>query len=82
MEARDYTKQDFFDDMRDLTAVDGGYTDWSECSECSVTCGGGTQVLKRTCTNPPPSNGGKDCSDLGPAERVMFCNEQKCCKYF
>ena len=62
------------------TAVDGGYTDWSE-SKCSVTCGGGVRTLTRTCTNPPPSNGGKDCSELGPAEKTVPCNEQKCRKY-
>ena len=62
------------------TAVDGGYTDWSE-SKCSVTCGGGVRTLTRTCTNPSPSNGGKDCSELGPAEKTVPCNEQKCRKY-
>ena len=65
-----------------LTAVDGGYTDWSECSECSVTCGGGTQTFTRTCTNPPPSNGGRDCSGLGPAVDIVRCNEHDCRKYF
>ncbi len=64
-----------------LPAIDGGYTEWS-ASECSVTCGGGTQTLTRTCTNPPPSNGGKDCSELGPAEKTQECNTQKCRKYF
>ncbi|XP_078354722.1 uncharacterized protein LOC144639299 isoform X2 [Oculina patagonica] len=58
-------------------AIDGGYTDWS-ASECSVTCGGGTKTLKRTCTNPQPSNGGKDCSELGPAEKKVPCNEEEC----
>jgi len=45
-----------------------------------VTCGGGTKSLTRTCTNPPPSNGGKNCSDLGPAEEMASCNEQGCRK--
>ena len=60
--------------------MDGGYTDWSE-SKCSVTCGGGVKTLTRTCTNPLPSNGGKDCSLLGPPEKTVPCNEQKCCKF-
>ncbi|CAH3021140.1 unnamed protein product, partial [Porites evermanni] len=55
-------------------AIDGGYTDWS-ASDCSVTCGGGTQTLTRTCTNPPPSNGGKNCSGLGPAQKARQFNE-------
>ncbi|XP_078352817.1 coadhesin-like [Oculina patagonica] len=58
--------------------TDGGYSNWSECSECSVTCGGGTQTLTRICTNPPPSDGGKDCSELGPAEQTVPCNEEEC----
>ena len=45
-----------------------------------MTCGGGTKSLTRTCTNPPPSNGGKNCSDLGPAEEMASCNEQGCRK--
>ena len=61
-------------------AIDGGYTEFSE-SECSVTCGGGTKNLTRTCTNPPPSNGGKDCSELGPAEKTVRCNEAICREY-
>ena len=64
-----------------IKAVDGGYTDWSE-SKCSVTCGGGVKTLTRSCTNPPASNGGKDCSQLGPAKKTVPCNEQKCCKFF
>ena len=37
-------------------------------------------TLTRTCTNPPPYNGGKDCSELGPAEKTLACNEQECRK--
>ena len=65
-----------------LTAIDGGYSDWSECSGCTLSCGGGTQTLVRTCTNPPPSDGGKNCSELGPAYKLVSCNEQECRKYF
>ena len=60
-----------------VLAIDGDYTDWS-ASDCSVTCGGGIQTLTRTCTNPPPSNGGKNCSRLGPASMTKECNTQKC----
>ena len=60
--------------------MNGGYTNWTT-SECSVTCGGGVQALTRTCTNPPPSNGGKNCSELGQAMKNVSCNEQKCGKF-
>ncbi|XP_078360599.1 uncharacterized protein LOC144644910 [Oculina patagonica] len=63
---------------RCLTPIDGKYTDWSPASECSATCGAGIQTLKRTCTNPPPSNGGRNCTRLGPAVKTISCNEQKC----
>ena len=46
--------------------VNGGYSDWKPYGVCSKSCGGGVQTRKRTCTNPPPSNGGEDCSKLGP----------------
>jgi hypothetical protein len=53
--------------------VNGGYSQWSNCS---ATCGGGTQT--RTCTNPTPANGGADCSTLGPSSQA--CNTQACPK--
>ena len=60
-------------------AIDGNYTKWTE-SECSVTCGGGIKTFTRTCTNPLPSNDGKNCSELGPAEKTEECNTQECRK--
>ena len=62
-----------------FTAVNGGYTNWT-ISKCSVTCGGGVKTFTRTCTNPPPANGGKNCSELGPANKTASCNEQGCRK--
>ena len=61
-------------------AVDGGYSVWKPTSNCTVTCGGGTRTLSRTCTNPPPSNRGRDCNGLGPAQKTVPCNEQECRK--
>ena len=60
-------------------AVDGNYADWT-ISKCSVACGGGVKTFTRTCTNPPPSNGGKNCNDLGPADKNETCNKQECRK--
>ncbi|XP_073254914.1 vitrin-like [Porites lutea] len=60
-----------------LCPVNGGYTNWT-ISECSVSCGGGVKILTRSCTNPPPANGGKNCNELGPANMTASCNEQEC----
>lgn len=51
------------------TPIDGGWSDWSSCDK---DCGGGKQT--RTCTNPSPANGGRNCE--GPSEQE--CNTQAC----
>lgn len=65
-------------------AVDGGYSDWSEFSECSATCGEGLTIRKRSCNNPEPKNGGKNCNDLGADTDTKSCNSFPCreCVYF
>jgi len=55
--------------------VDGGWSTWSY-GGCSKTCGGGTQRGTRSCNNPPPSNGGKNCVGSGVTHRQ--CNTQPC----
>ena len=54
--------------------IDGKYTKWSSW-KCSVTCGRGVETRTRTCTNPPPSNGGKDCKEIGPAKETRACKK-------
>ena len=58
--------------------VNGGYSDFGAWSECSASCGEGTQTRSRTCTNPAPSNGGADCSGLGNADESQSCNLVEC----
>ena len=62
--------------------MDGGYTEWSDWRECSVTCGGGVMTRSRTCSNPSPKDGGKNCDGLGPAEEKEGCNGEECGKLF
>ncbi|XP_078352100.1 thrombospondin-2-like [Oculina patagonica] len=57
-------------------AVDGGWSDFGEWGECSVTCGGGIKERTRTCTNPPPAHGGKDC--VGNNKEEQECNTDPC----
>ncbi|CAH8660274.1 unnamed protein product [Heterobilharzia americana] len=57
--------------------VAGSWSPWSPWSECSSTCGvGGTQNRRRTCDNPPPSNGGRSCP--GQELMVRACNRGPC----
>ena len=55
--------------MTEDSIVDGG---WSIFSSCSVACGGGTKT--KTCSNPVPANGGKDCT----GDNTNTCNTQDC----
>ena len=58
------------------TIVDGGWSDWDDWQPCSVTCGIGTRIRQRTCNNPTPSNGGKDCDGLPSDEQP--CQNSPC----
>jgi len=58
--------------------VKGGFTQWSEFSACSKTCGKGQRTRTRSCTNPPPSGGGKDCK--GAKTQKEKCILGKCPK--
>ncbi|XP_060608164.1 thrombospondin type-1 domain-containing protein 7B-like [Ruditapes philippinarum] len=52
--------------------VDGSWSLWSQWSSCDVTCGIGSILRRRSCTNPSPKNGGLDCPGNG--------TEMKACK--
>ena len=60
--------------------VNGGYTEWTNWGDCSRTCGTGTYVRTRSCTNPSPSNGGQTCiqQGLGALSENANCNTQAC----
>ncbi|XP_063690486.1 uncharacterized protein LOC134823063 [Bolinopsis microptera] len=56
--------------------VDGGWSDYGEWSECSVTCGGGSQSRTRTCTEPASAHGGTEC--VGENTETQPCNTESC----
>ena len=56
--------------------VDGGWSRWGAWSQCTRTCGGGRQSRMRSCTNPPPSAGGRDCP--GSRAQSRICNRNGC----
>jgi len=60
-------------------AVDGVWATWGHWSKCfseNFVCGAGVQSRERTCNNPEPSNGGKDCEGGFVEKRV--CRNQDC----
>lgn len=57
--------------------IRGRWSNWSGFSNCTRPCGGGVQHRSRTCTNPPPKNGGRNC--IGPTVgHWKVCNPQPC----
>ncbi|PAA59987.1 hypothetical protein BOX15_Mlig017207g2 [Macrostomum lignano] len=56
--------------------IDGGFSDWSQWSNCSVSCGSGIRLRQRRCDNPAPANGGRFCS--GPGQETLRCLSRFC----
>ncbi|KAK3089127.1 hypothetical protein FSP39_001055 [Pinctada imbricata] len=55
-------------------AIDGQWEEWSNWTECSQSCGRGTQVRTRQCDGP--YFGGEDCK--GEATESKLCNPSNC----
>lgn len=56
--------------------VDGGWSDWTQWGDCSVTCGGGEKYRYRNCTNPKPQFGGDNCT--GHTMEMHECGDTPC----
>ena len=56
--------------------VDGGFSKWAAYGACDKTCGPGVKRRTRTCTNPPPAHGGKNC--VGAVDEIQVCNDKPC----
>ncbi|CAH1778238.1 unnamed protein product [Owenia fusiformis] len=58
----------------DPCPVDGMFSDWSDYTICTVSCGGGTQTRSRDCI--APQHGGKPCN--GPTTESQVCGVDPC----
>ena len=56
--------------------VDGGWSMWGNWSSCSSTCGVATKTRTRTCSHPPPQNGGAQCP--GNQTQMHACFDRAC----
>eukprot|EP00795_Rhopilema_esculentum_P006001 gene6001-11369_t len=56
--------------------IDGQWSQWSNWTACSRTCGIGVTKRRRLCDDPLPSNGGKQCA--GESKEYKTCNVKKC----
>ena len=59
-----------------LVSVDGGWSEWTVWTDCSVTCGTGSQSRSRTCNNPVPVSNGLDCD--GELTDTQVCTAFPC----
>lgn len=62
--------------IAEMFSVSGAWSCWSSWSHCSSSCGGGHYQRTRTCSSPPPANGGDICIGLHTEEAL--CNTHVC----
>ncbi|XP_063442658.1 hemicentin-1-like [Mytilus trossulus] len=57
----------------------GSWSCWEDDGYCSTSCGNGTQIRRRRCDNPAPTNDGNEC----PGDNVtsVHCNIKECRVY-
>uniref|UniRef100_A0A7M5X5Y5 Hemicentin-1 n=1 Tax=Clytia hemisphaerica TaxID=252671 RepID=A0A7M5X5Y5_9CNID len=58
--------------------VHGKWSEWGSWGKCSASCGSGQKTRTRTCTNPAPQNGGRDCTDIKNDIENQKCNTNTC----
>ncbi|CAD5112940.1 DgyrCDS2147 [Dimorphilus gyrociliatus] len=57
-------------------SINGNWSTWSEWEQCEPSCGDGISIRRRSCTNPPPSNGGANCE--GSEYDIKPCISEPC----
>ncbi|XP_067452563.1 hemicentin-1 isoform X1 [Thunnus thynnus] len=60
----------------DPCPISGNWGPWSSWGSCSKTCNGGQMRRYRTCDNPRPANGGRECA--GSDTQIQRCSTANC----
>ena len=58
------------------SAGHGGWSTWTQWTDCSTSCDNGTQTRERKCDNPTPAYGGRNCS--GDERETRGCFLRNC----
>jgi len=58
--------------------TNGGWSEWSDYTACTRSCEGGVRYRERTCTNPPPQNGGDECHGSSKAYWEICNSDVEC----
>ncbi|CAB4026558.1 Hypothetical predicted protein [Paramuricea clavata] len=69
-------------DIPKCIPVNGNYSRWYLSSQCNVTCGQGVKIWRRSCDNPAPKNGGRNCTVLGEDVKYRICERRPCPSMF
>ena len=70
------TRRLYYKDLIISGVIDGGWSSWSTWSSCSPDC---FHHRRRTCSDPPPSKGGRYCQGLDLETRNCtggFCQSE------
>ncbi|CAK6971319.1 hemicentin-1 [Scomber scombrus] len=60
----------------DPCPISGNWGPWSSWGSCSKSCNGGQMRRYRTCDNPRPANGGRQCA--GTDTQIQRCSTANC----
>ncbi|XP_057313086.1 SCO-spondin-like isoform X2 [Hydractinia symbiolongicarpus] len=65
----------------EVCPVNGSWSEWSNATMCSKSCGNGTYTRERFCNNPPKAGSGMDCvggDNTTYDTETLDCNTHNC----